>query len=495
MTDSQTGSRNSCLETGLALSERTSRNRSTHAPPKKQHSCPAIKAEDKTTDWLINTQSNDYRNKKGRTVNNQNNNLEEKKSGKNNNVQISGSSNTNEPNNELRLELPEFDSNSSDKLNVSETECTSATQENDKSQNQENRTVQIHVKDSNESVKKRNNGPVSDTNRSREKSNYPKSTHNINPNNMVKNSRYSYDSFSNTKVTKQLGIRDDATKDFKPSKLQIRDYQQNKQIHSKEKQNQIVDKFARQNDTNLTSDITRIKHNNGGKKDNKAHFSVPSDMSKSDQIKEKLTVEKDTAQNNRVRNSIVENGAAIPRKFDNRSSMANIKTPNKTSPKISVTKQTEEKEVDIVGYRTSDIVNDRKRNSRIENGVAPPRKVNNKSSFANSKTLNKNVSNTSVTKQTEEKETDVVIHRGNDKANGDEQSISPTETERKVQWKDLVNKYLRQPVPVIGKTVDRLTLETNYDSDDDSDVDIFERAIRRHNLNLDDDDDDDTDDE
>ena len=62
------------------------------------------------------------------------------------------------------------------------------------------------------------------------------------------------------------------------------------------------------------------------------------------------------------------------------------------------------------------------------------------------------------------------------------------ERTQKVQWKDLVEKYLYKPPPAYV---------TNDESDDDDEslADIFERAIRRHALKLDEDDDDDDDDE
>lgn len=56
------------------------------------------------------------------------------------------------------------------------------------------------------------------------------------------------------------------------------------------------------------------------------------------------------------------------------------------------------------------------------------------------------------------------------------------------QWKSLVEKYIRQPSPKIGKADDRSLLDSNLDDDDDDDMDIFKRASKRYNLDDDDDD-------
>lgn len=94
------------------------------------------------------------------------------------------------------------------------------------------------------------------------------------------------------------------------------------------------------------------------------------------------------------------------------------------------------------------------------------------------------------------------------KARSPSQTVSKTEsvneytTERVItpkptganQWKDLVEKYLRQPSPKVGKTDDRSLLDSNIDDDDDDDdMDIFTRAQMKYKLNVDQTDDDDSD--
>ena len=70
-------------------------------------------------------------------------------------------------------------------------------------------------------------------------------------------------------------------------------------------------------------------------------------------------------------------------------------------------------------------------------------------------------------------------------------SVTPSEKKGAAKWKALVQKYMRETSPVVGKTENRLLLQTQYDSDsDDSVSDIFERARRKYALDIDDDDDD-----
>ena len=52
------------------------------------------------------------------------------------------------------------------------------------------------------------------------------------------------------------------------------------------------------------------------------------------------------------------------------------------------------------------------------------------------------------------------------------------------QWRDLVNKYMRQPSPKIGRTDDRSLLDSNLDTDDEED-DIFTRMTKRYHLSVD----------
>ncbi|XP_052226940.1 uncharacterized protein LOC127841853 isoform X2 [Dreissena polymorpha] len=61
-----------------------------------------------------------------------------------------------------------------------------------------------------------------------------------------------------------------------------------------------------------------------------------------------------------------------------------------------------------------------------------------------------------------------------------EKSVTPKPENR---WRDLVNKYTRQPSPKIGKTDDRSLLDANLESDDD-DEDIFTRMTKRYNLRV-----------
>ena len=51
------------------------------------------------------------------------------------------------------------------------------------------------------------------------------------------------------------------------------------------------------------------------------------------------------------------------------------------------------------------------------------------------------------------------------------------------QWRDLVQKYMRQPSPKIGKPENRALLDASFDTDDD-DEDIFTRAQKRYALSI-----------
>ncbi|XP_052771685.1 uncharacterized protein LOC128211208 isoform X4 [Mya arenaria] len=51
------------------------------------------------------------------------------------------------------------------------------------------------------------------------------------------------------------------------------------------------------------------------------------------------------------------------------------------------------------------------------------------------------------------------------------------------QWRDLVNKYIRQPSPKVGRTDDRSLLDSNLDTDDE-DEDIFTRMQKRYDLSV-----------
>ncbi|XP_060570643.1 uncharacterized protein LOC132728934 isoform X2 [Ruditapes philippinarum] len=64
------------------------------------------------------------------------------------------------------------------------------------------------------------------------------------------------------------------------------------------------------------------------------------------------------------------------------------------------------------------------------------------------------------------------------------------------QWKDLVEKYLRQPSPKVGRTEDRSLLDSNItddDDDDDDEMDIFKRAQMKYQLSVGKTDDEDSD--
>ena len=71
-------------------------------------------------------------------------------------------------------------------------------------------------------------------------------------------------------------------------------------------------------------------------------------------------------------------------------------------------------------------------------------------------------------------------------------TVTPSEKQGAAKWKDLVQKYMREPSPIIGKTEDRSVLQTKVESDtDESEADIFERARRKYALDVDDDEDSD----
>ena len=73
-------------------------------------------------------------------------------------------------------------------------------------------------------------------------------------------------------------------------------------------------------------------------------------------------------------------------------------------------------------------------------------------------------------------------------------TVTPSEKHGAAKWKDLVQKYIREPSPVIGKREDLSVLQTKMDTDDSgSEADIFERAKRRYALDVEDDSDDDED--
>ncbi|XP_053407755.1 uncharacterized protein LOC123546318 isoform X3 [Mercenaria mercenaria] len=65
------------------------------------------------------------------------------------------------------------------------------------------------------------------------------------------------------------------------------------------------------------------------------------------------------------------------------------------------------------------------------------------------------------------------------------------------QWKDLVEKYLRQPSPKVGRTDDRSLLDSNItdDDDDDDEMDIFKRAQMKYKLAVSQTDEEDSDDD
>ena len=71
-------------------------------------------------------------------------------------------------------------------------------------------------------------------------------------------------------------------------------------------------------------------------------------------------------------------------------------------------------------------------------------------------------------------------------------TVTPSEKQGAAKWKDLVQKYIREPSPVVGKREDLSVLQTKVDTDDSgSEADIFERAKRRYALDVDEDSDDD----
>lgn len=63
------------------------------------------------------------------------------------------------------------------------------------------------------------------------------------------------------------------------------------------------------------------------------------------------------------------------------------------------------------------------------------------------------------------------------------------------QWKDLVERYLRQPSPKVGRTEDRSLLDASLDETDDEELDIFARAQQKYKLTTGASDDDDSDDD
>ena len=71
-------------------------------------------------------------------------------------------------------------------------------------------------------------------------------------------------------------------------------------------------------------------------------------------------------------------------------------------------------------------------------------------------------------------------------------TVSHSENQGTSKWKDMVQKYLREPYLEVGKKKRLSVFQTEMDTDDsDSEVDIFERARKKYGLNVEDDSDDD----
>ena len=131
------------------------------------------------------------------------------------------------------------------------------------------------------------------------------------------------------------------------------------------------------------------------------------------------------------------------------------------------------------------------KHSKERKATTPPRKRGNKTRFPdidkNDKTISrsKNAPKTQIKRESRVEETETETVR----------TLTPEEKQGAGKWRDLVQKYLREPSPVIGETEDRSVLQTRIESEEDteSETDIFERARRRYALDVDDDDDDDDD--
>lgn len=89
---------------------------------------------------------------------------------------------------------------------------------------------------------------------------------------------------------------------------------------------------------------------------------------------------------------------------------------------------------------------------------------------------------------------EIIARNTDEKVTETERVITPKPSAKTTenQWKSLVEKYIRQPSPKIGKGEDRSLLDSNFDDDDDDDTDIFKRASKRYGLDDYDDDDDDS---
>ena len=497
-------SRNSLPERGIALSDRTpqaSRNRTKPAPLSKQNSLPAIKTEIKTKKWVDNKHSKNFLHAKIEyQVNKTNEELENGKENREQSEPISNrlttsaaetstrrsqtesektwqnhepveteivASDENLSNDHVIDKSPELVDNTIKYSSVSRTEHNERKHDHGasfeipsshiKSKHYETRKLSVMISNKNPSDTdcKRANLSSSENDKSESIENVktPNESQKLklpfSSKDTTKN-EHSYDSFNNTKVKKQLENKERTRKAYKinsdiklpNSKLKVS--KANKQKANTTKEPQTVTKYERKVSADIAPGLTHGK--NGSQRDSvyeSGKSTSPSNginISKSVQINDSELVQETEMPDKRTRVPIVGASPSPSRKLYHNSRFPNIEAAMKM------------KLTDKVGVNT-------KEKTTVQERI---------SAALNDKT-------TDLDKE-------------------DDRSISPEDTKGKAQWKDLVNKYLRTPIPVIGKTTTKVILETNDESDDDSDIDIFERAIRRHKLNIDDDDDDDDDD-
>ena len=131
--------------------------------------------------------------------------------------------------------------------------------------------------------------------------------------------------------------------------------------------------------------------------------------------------------------------------------------------------------------------------SKERKDTTPARKRGHKSRFPDIEKNDKTVSRTKYPPKVEGKRDSHIEETETETV----RTLTPSEKQGAGKWRDLVQKYLREPSPVIGETEERSVLKTRIESEEDteSETDIFERARRRYALDVDDDDDDDDDDD
>ena len=249
---------------------------------------------------------------------------------------------------------------------------------------------------------------------------------------------------------------------------------------------------------NKISDFNTMTTNDKKRTNQRSVYNEPDDVSEnrnSNSLKKTQIVDKTIPANSNTEQTEITSLNELQKTLSpSRESNAGFSKKNETSSDPILTPTSKEKHTTAMNRRFDETENETiltnvqtknqenaKRKQLERNNRNAPRKSESNRTLSNTKTNPKITSGTVHTSQVNQ--SSLTNEQVSETGDGTTGTSTPKERTQKVQWKDLVEKYLSRPVAVSLANADS-------DDDDESIADIFERAIRRHALKMDEEDSD-----